>query len=501
MSKGGSDDLFVLIQSLDKAERAYFKSFALFSSKGKDVLHIKLFDIMCKQTRSDDEYYISELAISRSHLSFLKNHLHELILDALVLKNSDKNAEAELSHLLLKFDILIEKSLFKQSQKIMDRIKSVAVKNEKLLFLLTANKKELDGLRNIKSKDEINALHEEKRVLNKKIHHAIESNMFLDNAIFLQSSAGFSRTATRDEYLEVLKKNAESIFDGNEKNKLIPFEAMKNYYTAMSTYHYYYGDFKKSEKYTLKFLNWISTNSKRIHISVKEFGSALRKMIIVSASLKKNRQALSYIVQLRNLDGNKTEKSNLTKLADDIELSVRISLGDFLLAKKMIEYTKTISESQQDAVWLYRASYTHFGLGDHNRSLFYLNNILNSKKHEIKRGDVFAFAKIFQLFIHYELGNVDLIEHILRSTQRFFIKSGRMLKYEELVLKFIRNTLIANNSKKDSIESFKRFRSQLEVLADNPNEAMMLEYFDLDAWLQSKIENRSFAEVVRDKQK
>ena len=61
--------------------------------------------------------------------------------------------------------------------------------------------------------------------------------------------------------------------------------------------------------------------------------------------------------------------------------------------------------------------------------------------------------------------------------------------------------LINVNSKKESLQFFKQLKLALEPVVKDPLEEKFLVYFDIMSWLESKIENKKFADVVKSKLK
>ena len=52
---------------------------------------------------------------------------------------------------------------------------------------------------------------------------------------------------------------------------------------------------------------------------------------------------------------------------------------------------------------------------------------------------------------------------------------------------------------KDLISRFKDLKSEMIEIAKDPFEKTAFEYFDIISWLNSKIEKRSFAEIIKEK--
>ena len=76
------------------------------------------------------------------------------------------------------------------------------------------------------------------------------------------------------------------------------------------------------------------------------------------------------------------------------------------------------------------------------------------------------------------------------------IKRQQLHKVENLFIRFIRTKLDKMNTKSDQIEAFKTLRKELLEICKDPMEARFLEFFDIISWLESKIKNRSFGEIL-----
>ena len=62
-----------------------------------------------------------------------------------------------------------------------------------------------------------------------------------------------------------------------------------------------------------------------------------------------------------------------------------------------------------------------------------------------------------------------------------------------------RGSAVLTEEKKKLIKAFTEIKLKLVQLFKNPYERKVLEYFDFISWLESKIEKRSFAEIVKEK--
>jgi len=68
-----------------------------------------------------------------------------------------------------------------------------------------------------------------------------------------------------------------------------------------------------------------------------------------------------------------------------------------------------------------------------------------------------------------------------------------------MVLSFIREKLPKVITQKELILAFRELKEELEEIIKDSFERKALEYFDFISWLESKIENCPFAEIVKEK--
>jgi hypothetical protein len=85
---------------------------------------------------------------------------------------------------------------------------------------------------------------------------------------------------------------------------------------------------------------------------------------------------------------------------------------------------------------------------------------------------------------------------LVRSTQRFLKKEDHMYAYEKAMLHFIKSGIRAAG-KREEKQALQLLQEQLERLYALPSERPMLELFDIRAWVEGKMLQIPFAEVVR----
>ena len=124
-----------------------------------------------------------------------------------------------------------------------------------------------------------------------------------------------------------------------------------------------------------------------------------------------------------------------------------------------------------------------------------MNEVLNDNEQNLRQ-DIYNFARILNLVIHYELENYDFIEYIIKSLSRYLSKQERKQDMEFLFVRTIRK-LAKNPTQMEKNQLFESMKKQMKVLLEDKHERVVLEYFDLFSWVESKINRTTYAEEVR----
>ena len=80
-------------------------------------------------------------------------------------------------------------------------------------------------------------------------------------------------------------------------------------------------------------------------------------------------------------------------------------------------------------VFYYKIASLYFGAGDYDTAIDYLNKIINWKVD--LRNDLQCYARLLHLISHYELGNFQLLEYLIKSVYRFMAKMQNLSLVEE----------------------------------------------------------------------
>ncbi|MFT6718928.1 MAG: tetratricopeptide (TPR) repeat protein [Sphingobacteriales bacterium] len=182
------------------------------------------------------------------------------------------------------------------------------------------------------------------------------------------------------------------------------------------------------------------------------------------------------------------------------KLVLLIRTGEFEEGVKLIPQIAEEIESdrkvnkEQKLIFYYIISYIYFGAERYKEALQWINKVLNDNENTLRQ-DIYSYARIFNLVIHYELGNYDLLEYIIKSTSRYLNKKDREYKIETLLIEYIKRfSKLSEGDQKQTL--YIELREELDEHFKESSERVILEYFDFKAWILAKIDGVGFREMV-----
>ena len=145
-------------------------------------------------------------------------------------------------------------------------------------------------------------------------------------------------------------------------------------------------------------------------------------------------------------------------------------------------------------VFNYKIACIHFGNGDLDKTITYLNRVEDNYSPRLKV-DIQCFARVLNLIAHFDLGNDILVSYKIKSVFRFLLKMGELEKVHSEILRFVRRT--PKMQKSNLVLEFQKLRNKLVVIEKERFEKRPFLYLDIISWLDSKINRVSMVEAIR----
>ena len=502
-----SNELFKLINSLSKSEKRFFKLSSSLQSGEKNYL--KIFDFIEKQSRYDEDELKSYFKDERfvQHLPSEKNHLYRLILKSLRSFYSENSVSSLLKQEIVNVEILYNKALFKECDKFVSRAKKIAHDNEKFYYwfeLISWEKKLLEEAYEAGEfgTDLDKLIEEEQRVID-KLRNLAEYQVIYSKINLVFRSGGFARNEKEREDVEKIADY--HLIKGKNTALSVRATSMCFYIKGLcaATNRNYIDAFtffnrtktildqnpKIKEDSAQRYLMTIA-HLCRCHIENHDFEEA-KNLIHDIRHLNGEKGFNSMDVEVKNFFNSYNLEMRLIQVSGKFD-NIHKFLND--LESKEGDYAEMINK-EQEVLFNYNKAYMYFAIADYKKALSYLNIVLNDNEQNLRQ-DIYGFARVFNLILHYELKNYEFLEYVIKSTNRYLTKQERTLQIESTLISYLKK-LSKTQNETSRIELFKNFRIELDVLLGNVNENVLLEYFNILAWVDSKLLKIDFPKAVQ----
>ncbi|AUC15271.1 hypothetical protein BTO06_09025 [Tenacibaculum sp. SZ-18] len=502
------DTLFALIQSLTKSEKRQFNLYVGRLVGNNEAKFYALFKFLEKQKKYDEKAIIQSGIVSKQQLSNLKAHLYKQILTSLRMNPAHKNIRVQIREQLDFATVLYQKGLYKQSLKLLDKAKTMAIDNEEknIAYEIVELEKIIESqyiTRSIDTRaDELTI--EAKDLSQQNVITSKLSNLSLQlYGILLKT--GYARN---DEELKKINDYFNARLPEFDYHKL-GFREKLWLYKAHLWRCFLTQDFLNGYKYASKWNTLFKAYPKMKLINPVFY---LKGKNYLLESLFFTRQKDEFIKELASFE----EEINNEKIT--LNSNTEILMFQYLFANKLhkhfIEGTFKEGEYLIEEInkrihcyssrldkhhivqFYYKIACLYFGMGNNKRCIEYLSKIIDAKKLYVGE-DLQCFARVLNLIAHYECGLDYHLERQFKETYKFLLKMENLQEVQKIFIESIKSLgdLYPHQFKKE----FQNIHKRLKAFEHHPYEKRAFLYLDILSWLESKIENRPVAQIIKDK--
>jgi len=509
MPKQKTDDLVQLIGSLTRSEKRHFRIFVRRNQASDDILFLKLFDFLDKYGEYDEERILKKFPdIKKRQLSNLKAHLYKQLLISLRLLNKNHDINTEIREFIDYARVLYNKGLYRQALDVLSKTKQKAIENERNLLSLeiVEFEKHIESqyiTRSIETRAE--ELAKESVDIFNKVGHINEYSSLAIQLYGLYLKTGYVRN--EKDYLYV-SEFFHSKLPQRQQVNLSFFEEL-NYHQAYTWYYHIIQNFTLCYKHSQ---NWVDTFHKHPHMITNEAPLYLKSIHNLLGTLFNLWHYDIFLEQLEQLE--KLKSKSFIKQTNNTEglyqlyyythqINRHFIEGTYTEGIKLVEGLMEIIESDRYnwddlrvMLFYYKIACLYFGSGNNSIAIDYLNLIINRRNPDY-REDIQCFARILNLMAHFEMGNERLVEYQIKSVYRFVGKMEDIHEVQKEIFRFLRRTPRMRPSQLK--QEFVDLKERLEKAQYKKFERRPFLYLDIISWLESKIEQKTVQEVVREK--
>ncbi len=490
-----TDDLFLLIKSLNGSEKRYFKIWAgkhVIDQKNKYELLFDAFDNLPEDQPYHESDFKKNLHQAQlvKHFADEKKNLLELITKAMRAYHAEKTIDHEINNLLADENFFRLKRLNTLRKKAIDKAKKLAERYERIPALLTLIEREVNmqiewhpsELKELTAKLDT----EEQQALNRL--QTLASLRYFSNRLFVQV-----RISTVQSSPELQNESTRLINEPMVKNYRPgnSFAADRHYYRIYAMHHRIHRNMAEHEHYSrliyelyeIHHPNQKENNTSSYKISLFNYLNAS----FAAGNLKHFPQLLEKARQIpaasRDEEGEDWQNlihleliylSNTGQLTKAVAMATDIENG-------LKRYKHKVNKARELALY-YNLAASFFVSANWSSALDYYNKIVLDKSDA--RQDLKVAAELLILASQYELKNYDVTEYLLRNTERRFSTIGKKDTYK-LFFKYLRQ-LIKNDKPIINEEE-----EEVSLTASLARHAELL------CWIQAKQQKKKIEDIFR----
>src|SRR6188474_1252459 len=509
MPTRSTDILFLLIRSLQKAEKRNFKLYIKRNSGNQDLKIIELFDAMDKLADYDEAQLLKKLpSIKKPQLSNTKAHLYRQLLASLRLLKSTESIDLQLHEQLDYARILYNKGLYLQSLKLLDRMKEMAKAHHQLTYLqqVLFFEKKIEALFITRSmRNRADQLTNESEEVNEKLSIVNKlSNLSLQLYSWYIQHGHARNKEDFDELREYFEKYLPKETKGDS------FYEKLYLYQCYTWFAFISQDFLQYYRYTKKWVDLFDEYPMMLTAETAMYIKGMHNLmgahfnLLNHEKLKESIQKFENFTKLPIITDNENNRILTYVYLYTAKLNLCFLQGNFTKGLKLVPFLEKMLkeyglylDKHRVLVFYYKIASLYFGSGDNEKAIDYLNKIINEKAD--LRTDLQCYARLLHLIAHYELGNFELLEYLIKSVYRYMAKMQNLSKVEEEIFTFLRRSFhVGAHALKPE---FQRLLETLKKYERNPLETRAFSYLDIISWLESKINNVNVQDVIREKYK
>ena len=508
MPNRSNDILFQLVKSLEKSEKRHFKLYITRSSGKQDLKIIQLFDALDKLPEYDEKQLLKKLSgVTKPQLNNLKTHLYKQLLASLRLLKTSENTDLQLSELLDHARVLYNKGLKLQALKILEKAKETAKGNHKFNYLAQV----------ISLEKKIETLHITRSTLEKTERLANEALMIsghIDRVVKLSNLAlllyrwyvqnGHSRNQQDEKrikefFTQHLPPNPETITD---------FYELLYLYQSYCWFAYIRQHFLMYYRYSRKWIELYRIEPLMIKVEPGHYIKGMHNLLnahFVLRDFKGFEETLkAFEAFAKNSEALQHDnfRSHTAVYIDGAKINFHLMRGTFKEGLQLVpqiernlEEYKLFLDTHRILVFNYKIATLYFGNGSYEISIDYLQKIINGPGD--LRNDLQCYARLLHLLAHYEMGNDDIIDSLIKSVFRFMAKMKNLTVVEEEIFRFLKHSFhIPPKQLKPELE---KFLAVIKKFENNRFETRAFSYLDIVSWVESKVYSKPMSEIIYNK--
>lgn len=503
LSNSVRSELFDLVKSLSKSDKRFFRVFSEATGGKGEKSYLELFDRL-EEMEDFDEHRLKEAVADKAfakHLSTTKNRLFEQILRSQRVLRAGRSIDSRLRNLLEDIEVLYQRGLYKACEKRLRKGLALALSFEKEGIVMEFHDwqwrlQQRSGIREQSQAIALQLSNQEaamqRLTLQSDLRHLYERIRIVARLQPLARTAG-----ERSKYDEIIN---HPLLKSPPSDEL--FLCFSYYSLIQGIYHIGTGQFQQASDIFRKLMTrWEQSQDfipEYAELYLQANHNYLNALLLRGKDLAEFIEAIHKLRSLTNLP--RTAAVNFQWVSYSQELMYSMNLNPksetvALIAKiaHWIDKNEGLLSATRRLSFFYNFAVYFFITGDWSESNRWVNHILNQREGS-ERQDIRDFARVFQLFLQYELGNFDLNEYLVRSAYRYMTRNKRYHDFERAIIELIKSSGQAKDSG-ESRQAIEAFQGDLLGLRVKYEAKAILGLQELILWTNTKLEGSTMGEM------
>ena len=499
-----SDKLRFLIKSMSKPEKRHFKLFAQFYQGNKESNAIALFDAINSLETYNEEKLAQVLPLPKllNNLATHRYQLQGLLLRSLGTYHLEKSAPRTIRQQLEGALIYRQKGIYAAASKLLrsaqKRAQSLKDLNLELQIIQEQRPLALkwDAWGSIADLDAL--FHREKEIL-EALQIRIELQQLMDKVTLFSQRKLRKSTEEQADLMQQVTQH-ERLQDPPPED----FFAALAYHELWGKILLVKGEYASAMDHSHCIMElWNESKTlKEAHPII--FARHLTHLLNLQIMLQDDKGSLASIQMMEQVKTTTREAElQKIKLFSYLQLIFYLNTGQLDSVSEIIPEIDRLVDIYQSELHVNQILAFQFNIcifffitGDFSNALDRCNFILNMESLG-RREDIRDFLNAFQLILHFELENFDLLEYLNRSTHRYFKHKPGAHDYEVSILKFVKESLhIEESSQQELLELFQK---ELQPLSESQERRKPLGIFELLFWIESRLRKIPIRSVFEEK--
>jgi hypothetical protein len=486
--------LELLIRSMDQTEKRYFSVFAKRHALGGKNIYLTLFEAIVKE-----ESLEVAAIVPKEQLASHKHYLFQMILKAMRGYHSGNGAERVLKEILADIDFLESKRMFLSCLKLIRKGQKLGELHDRfpeLLLLLDIERRLVKLIQPDKLLEEMDRIELERKVIIDRMRIHYEYIELYDR---LFSTLRKQMRSNREAAIQ----HIQQLLDGpllSDPNVAQSFHA-KSYYLLCNAFcQQLLENFSGSKMLHGENINLWVQNPHWIKSQPYQHQRALSNYLGACQMDDDFSDYPRILAMMMDFEGTTVEERaehftnyhfysfnyhmNVWQFEEAVAFAPEIDLG-------LQKYGAIIPDSRR-LVFIYNLMVMFFFLNKPKESLKWLLKLTNGEKSEVRQ-DAQRAARLFLLVLHYQLGNLDLYDHLFPSVQRYLSQKG-INEFEQKLLEFLK-VLYRTDGSSWPRPAAEALVTSLEALSKANSDAHFPGIREVIIWLKAKSTGMSMIEV------